>query len=217
MSSLSERHLVCILSGRGLQDLRARVALDQVHYAANHGHEVEGPHGSEIHLRLGLEFVSSLSLVAHNIEEALSGVSGLVVELKGLSLAVHYRLVPAADLKVVQEAVDRIARQHPDLRLSFGKLVYEFTPGLDWDKGRALVWLLDSLGLSRDRVFPICLGDDLTDEDAFIAVEGWGAAIAVGEPRDDTRAHYWLRDPAEVGRFLVSSCASPREDTLAGG
>ena len=202
LASLSERYLVCILSGRGLEDLRASVGLDKVYYAASHGHEVEGPRDSGVHLQRGLEFSPSLSTIARSLQERLAWVEGLVVEPKGLSVAVHYRLVPPSDLKAVERAVKRMAGAHPELRLSSGKRVYEFTPALDWDKGKALVWLLGTLGISRGRVFPICLGDDLTDEDAFVAVKDWGASIAVGELHRATAASYWLRDPTEVVRFL---------------
>ncbi len=202
LATLSEGYLVCILSGRGLEDLRASVGLDHVYYAASHGHEVEGPPDSGVHLQRGREFSTSLSAIARSLQEQLAWVDGLVVEPKGLSVAVHYRLVPPSELSAVEEEVTRMASYHPELRLSSGKRVYEFTPGLDWDKGKALVWLLGTLGLSRDRVFPICMGDDLTDEDAFVAVKGWGASVAVGELHRVTEARYWLRDPAEVVRFL---------------
>lgn len=47
-------------------------------------------------------------------------------------------------------------------------MVYEFKPKIDWNKGKALVWLLETLGLDQqDDVFTIYIGDDTTDEDAF--------------------------------------------------
>lgn len=47
-------------------------------------------------------------------------------------------------------------------------MVYEFKPKIDWNKGKALVWLLQTLGLDQqDDVYTIYIGDDTTDEDAF--------------------------------------------------
>lgn len=47
-------------------------------------------------------------------------------------------------------------------------MVYEFKPKIDWNKGKALVWLLQALGLDQqDDVYTIYIGDDTTDEDAF--------------------------------------------------
>lgn len=47
-------------------------------------------------------------------------------------------------------------------------MVFEFKPKIDWNKGKALVWLLQELGLDQhEDVFTIYIGDDTTDEDAF--------------------------------------------------
>ena len=61
-----------------------------------------------------------------------------------------------------------------------GKMVYELQPKLDWDKGRAVLYLIDALGLDGDDVVPLYLGDDITDEDAFRALAGRGIGIFVG-------------------------------------
>jgi trehalose 6-phosphate phosphatase len=46
--------------------------------------------------------------------------------------------------------------------------VLEVRPVIDWNKGKAVEFLLDSLGLAdSDNVLPIYIGDDRTDEDAF--------------------------------------------------
>ena len=73
---------------------------------------------------------------------------------------------------------------------------------LDWDKGRAVLWLLGALGLDRPEILPVYIGDDTTDEDAFRALAGHGIGIFVGPPEASTTAGYRLDDPAAVGRFL---------------
>ena len=55
---------------------------------------------------------------------------------------------------------------------------------------------------ARGEGCPIALGDDLTDEDMFAAVEGWGVAVLVGDVARPTLAGYRLRDPLESARFL---------------
>ena len=59
-------------------------------------------------------------------------------------------------------------------------MVYEIQPKIDWDKGKAVLYLLEALELDRDDVVPMCLGDDSTDEHAFEALAGRGIGIFVG-------------------------------------
>jgi trehalose 6-phosphate phosphatase len=90
----------------------------------------------------------------------------------------------------------------------FDKMVYELQPKLDWDKGRAVLYLIDALGLDRDDVIPLYLGDDITDEHAFEALAGRGVGIFVGSHDDpervgrSTAADFVLDSVAEVERFL---------------
>ena len=73
-----------------------------------------------------------------------------------------------------------------------GKKVYELLPDIDWDKGKAVLWLLETLELERGKVLPIYIGDDRTDEDAFSALENRGVGILVSEQPQVTAASYWL-------------------------
>ena len=51
---------------------------------------------------------------------------------------------------------------------NFCKQVIEIRPSIEWNKGHALEYLLDTLGLSNSsEVLPLYIGDDRTDEDAF--------------------------------------------------
>ncbi|MGB3633157.1 MAG: trehalose-phosphatase, partial [Rubrobacteraceae bacterium] len=89
-------------------------------------------------------------------------------------------------------------------------MVYEIQPKLDWDKGKAVLYLLETLELDRDDVVPMYLGDDHTDEHAFEALEDRGIGIFVGladDPESDgrsTAADYVLHTVEEVETFLDS-------------
>ena len=83
-----------------------------------------------------------------------------------------------------------------------GKKVFELRPNMDWDKGKAVLWLLDALGLDTAEVVPIYIGDDVTDRDAFDALRGRGLSLLVAEEPQATSADYRLYDVAEVRRFL---------------
>jgi trehalose 6-phosphate phosphatase len=87
-------------------------------------------------------------------------------------------------------------------------MVYEIQPKIDWDKGKAVLYLLEALELDRDDVVPMCLGDDSTDEHAFEALAGRGIGIFVGRAEDpevggrSTSTDYVLDTVEEVERFL---------------
>jgi trehalose-phosphatase len=137
----------------------------------------------------------------------------VILEEKGLSLSVHYRLVPEDDRPVVDGAVTEVAASFPDLRLTGGKLVHELRPPGDWDKGRAVLWLLNTLGWEKSDTCPVCVGDDLTDEDMFVAVDGWGVTVVVGDLDRSTRARYRLSDHAEVATLLQFFAAHPGQSS----
>jgi alpha,alpha-trehalase len=98
--------------------------------------------------------------------------------------------------------VDDAVAATPALRKAHGKKLFELRPDLDWDKGQALLWLLDALDLDRPDVLPFYIGDDLTDEDAFRAVRDRGIGILVAEEPRETAARYGLRDTWEVREVL---------------
>ncbi|MCP1362976.1 trehalose-phosphatase, partial [Halomonas sp. BBD45] len=84
-----------------------------------------------------------------------------------------------------------------------GKKVFELRPQLPWDKGKAVAWLIEALGLAEEGVVPIYIGDDETDEDAFMALrERGGIGLFVGDTTQDTAASYRLSDTVAVGHFL---------------
>ncbi|KAG6491791.1 hypothetical protein ZIOFF_046729 [Zingiber officinale] len=66
------------------------------------------------------------------------------------------------------EQVRYVLKEYPRLRLTQGRKVLEIRPTIKWDKGKALEFLLESLGFANCKdVMPIYIGDDRTDEDAF--------------------------------------------------
>jgi trehalose 6-phosphate phosphatase len=205
LEKLSPLCPVAVVSGRGLDDLRDKVGARSVFYVADHGFQVLGPVRRRLELEVGREYRPTLEQAAAALRRALAPVEGALIEEKGLSLSVHYRLVSEERHAAVLRAVADVAERFPVLRVTEGKLVYEFRPPGDWDKGKALLWVMEQLGLGKPgdgEAFPIALGDDLTDEDMFAAVEGWGAAVLVGDPGRPSRASYTVADYVQAARFL---------------
>src|SRR6266498_5758995 len=191
---------IAILSGRDLDDVRRRVDLDGIVYAGSHGFDIAGPGG--LCRQLGAEYLSILDTAEKELREALDEIPGAQLERKHFSVAAHYRNVNENDAFRVAQAVEAVAARHRELRKMDGKKVYELLPDIDWNKGKAVLWLLETLGLEGGNALPIYIGDDRTDEDAFRALEKRGVGILVSEHPQATAANYWLNNPEEVERFL---------------
>jgi len=191
---------IAILSGRDLDDVRRRVDLDGIVYAGSHGFDIAGPGG--LCRQLGAEYLSILDTAEKELRQALDEIPGAQLERKRFSVAAHYRNVNKNDVLMLARAVEAVAARYPELRRINGKKVYELLPDIDWDKGKAVIWLMESLGLDRENVRPIYLGDDTTDEDAFRALEHRGVGILVTDESQLTAARYSLKNPTEAEDFL---------------
>jgi trehalose 6-phosphate phosphatase len=150
--------------------------------------------------------------VKKRLHREMDPIEGALVEPKKTSVAAHYRLVSEEERPRVKEIVDAVLAEHPDeLKVTPGKMVFEIQPNVEWDKGRAVLYLLAALDLDRDDVVPMYLGDDITDEHAFEALAGAsprGIGIFVGAADDPevagrtTSADYVLYTIGEVEQFL---------------
>ena len=130
------------------------------------------------------------------------------MEDKGLTLTVPMREVPRAYVPLVQRRVLRLLRPALEARvlaLRTGKAVLEVRPAIKWDKGSALRWIVDHMGLSRSAsgMFPVYIGDDETDEDAFRALGATGLGILVGCERLSSAAHYYVESVEQTLHFLA--------------
>jgi trehalose-phosphatase len=191
---------VAILSGRDLADVRERVNIGAIVYAGSHGFDIAGPH--RLRKEMAAEFLPELDMVEKELGKQLAEIDSAHLERKRFSIAAHYRNVEESDVPKVERAVSEVAALHRGLRKMDGKKVCELLPDIDWDKGKAVLWLLETLGLEQANVRPIYIGDDRTDEDAFRALGQRGVGILVSEQPRLTAASYSLKDPTEVKRFL---------------
>jgi trehalose 6-phosphate phosphatase len=205
LTSLSAACPVAILSGRDLADVRERIGLPGLWYAGSHGFELTGPDGTHHQNPEAAASIPVLTEAAADLADQLGHIPGVVVEHKRFGVAVHYRNADRDRVGEVAAAV-RTAGQRTALRVTTGREVIELRPNIDWDKGKTLHWVLDYI---RDNegagpLLPIYLGDDITDEDAFDAVDDDGIAILVRHSDDGDRAtaaRYALDDPGRVREF----------------
>jgi len=203
LKNLATRETVAVVSGRDLQDVRTRVNIDHLFYAGSHGFDIQGPEGETFEHGQAKEALPVLDEVESGLRRKLQDVAGAQVERKRFSIAVHYRRVREKDLSLVADAVKEVETGYPQLRKGTGKKVYELQPDVEWDKGRALVWMMKTLGLEPDRSLAVYIGDDTTDEHAFEVLldDGIGIVVHRGTPKL-TFAEYVLSDTGEVREFL---------------
>ena len=203
---LAARFPLVVVSGRLREDAAALVGLPDLVYAGSHGFDIAGPPPAPgappLRLEVGDGVPERIDRAAERLRRELAGIEGVLVEPKRFAISVHFRLAREQDMPLIERAVDETLAAVPGLRKAHGKMLFELRPDVDWNKGRALLWLLDALGLDRPDVLPFYIGDDLTDEDAFQAIAGRGIGILVSEEPRATAARYRLRDTREVRELL---------------
>ncbi|KAK8690556.1 hypothetical protein V6N13_074088 [Hibiscus sabdariffa] len=214
-----------IISGRSRDKVYEFVGLTELNYAGSHGMDIMGPvrqssagyydcirctdkQGKEVNLfQPASEFLPMIDEVFNSLVNNIEEIQGAKVENNKFCISVHYRNVDEKDWKTVAQRVHDVIRNYPRLRLTHGRKVLEVRPVINWDKGKAVTFLLESLGFSNyDDVLPIYVGDDQTDEDAFkVLREGnRGYGILVSSVPKESNAFFSLRDPQEVMEFLKS-------------
>jgi trehalose 6-phosphate phosphatase len=139
------------------------------------------------------------------LRRRLGNVDGTFVEGKGLTATIHYRLVEDAGYEdAVHEAVRSVTDEHANtLEIHDGKQVVELRPAIEWDKGRAVEWIRDTAYDDPTDVFSIYVGDDVSDEAAFRALNDDGVAVRVGDTVTAAAADLTLDDPEAITRLLA--------------
>ncbi len=208
--ALAARCPVCVVSGRDRAVVQQLMGIDDLVVAGSHGFDIWTPREGTITHGIAADFEDLIARVTERLRAEVGSIRGVTVEPKRASVAVHYRLAAPEDRERVAAMVQALLAEHPEqLKVTPGKKVYELEPKIDWNKGRAVFYLMDVLGLDSDEIAPLYLGDDITDEDAFRALRGRGVGIIVGRPDDPevadraTAAEFVLASTEEVERFLA--------------
>jgi trehalose 6-phosphate phosphatase len=187
---------VAVISGRCLSDITKRVGLPQLAYAGNHGLEISAP---------GLQWIDP-DAMRHQIEMAafadtakgeLGTFVGAYVENKSLSISIDYRACRFDDRPLIVERLNSFKSRFSNIRLRHSQFGSEALPRTTTNKGTAAKRL--SRCPDHPQIASIYLGDDLTDEDAFSALNG---AITVRVGGGTTSARYRVDSPNDVGEFF---------------
>jgi trehalose 6-phosphate phosphatase len=193
---------VALVSGRSLDTLDALFpALRALPAAGLHGLERRGADGERHAPPAPPAALADVAAEARRVAEAYPGA---IIETKGPNLALHWRRAPQAATALRALAAAELPRL-PGYRLQAGDHVVELRPGGDADKGSAILAFLGAAPF-RGRV-PVFLGDDLTDERGFAAVNARGGISVLVGTRADSAARHALRDPPAVRAWLAAACA----------
>ena len=203
---------VAVVSGRDLRDLEKKVQITDLSYVGTHGLQIRLKNSSSVHEEIALDHERrDVANLAEELCRCLQGkfrvsgrnCGGVRIESKDTCVAVHYREADQGKVAEILDIVDNIVKHYSSLRKLQCKMAIDIRPNVSWDKGSAVNWLLTN---NADRMnadpFPIYIGDDETDQDAFQVVKAGGIGIYVGPPDKQGAAEYFLDSPAEVREFL---------------
>jgi len=185
---------------------------------APHRFDIAGLHGAQIRadgeIRAQSDAPDDMREALRDLVRFANSHVGIIVEDKRISMALHWRLAP----ELQDEALDLMRRSAaklgPGVRLQEGKAVAELVPA-GASKGSAIAWLMATPAYAGRR--PIFIGDDITDEDGFEAVNAMGGlSVRIGNDRQShatlriaspTALRHILLEGAENGSLTASSFA----------
>lgn len=198
---LAERLPVAVVSGRSVQDVRRRLLFTPWRIVGNHGAEDDELGAAEGQAALLAPARACLSAQAGPLRAA-----GVMVEDKGMSIALHYRL--AADPVAAQGAIGVLVAGLPSSLAVFGgKMVVNIVAARSRDKADAVAALVAASG-AQAAVF---VGDDVNDEPVFVRAEPGWLTVRVGHDDPRSSARWFLDGPADLPRLLDRMLAALSE------
>lgn len=202
VKKLIEKYNVAIVSGRLRADVQGLLGIDGLVYAGSHGFDILGPDIEMINPD-AQRTIPVIAEIVQKVKDELGPIEGTIIEDKKFSLAVHYRLVDEEKyFEKIQSFCQEIVKPYDNLRLMHGKKVFEILPALDWDKGKAVRFVLKAMGYSWNDVTAVYIGDDTTDEDAFRMVKTRGLAILVSDEKRPSVADFTVNTPLDLQRLF---------------
>lgn len=190
LTKVSALYPCAVVSGRSRLDVAARLDGAKIRY-------IVGNHGLEPGAALG-SFARVNARASQLLQRALASFSGIEVEDKTYSLAVHYRR--SRKKRDARSTIERAVSELPlRMRIIPGKQVVNVVPARAPNKGDALLELRKKAKVDT----ALYVGDDVTDEDVFRLDEpGRLLTVRIGASRSSGAA-YFLRDQREIDVLLA--------------
>lgn len=200
---------VAVISGRGLEDLRGLLPVQELALAGLHGLETWPPIGRpsgriDVH-----RLRADLDRLVLALKDKLGSAEGPRIEDKRHAIAFHFRGIPraaAARMRTALQAAFRETAERSSLVLVPGKEVLEARiAGVE--KGSCARAMQEKIAPGS---LAVVLGDDVTDEDLFVAFAKNGITVVVGKPKK-TSGRYEIERQEEVTPWLREVEAMWRE------
>ncbi|KAI3453527.1 hypothetical protein Pfo_010190 [Paulownia fortunei] len=227
--SVAKHFPTAIISGRSRDKVYDLVGLKELYYAGSHGMDIMFPardmvsqdhlncvkstdlQGKEVNLfQPASEFLPMISEVFRTFVEITKDIKGAKVENHKFCVSLHYRNVDENSWPLIAQYVHDILKDYPRLRLTHGRKVLEVRPVIDWDKGRAVEFLLESLvNIAMCSQF-ILVMTELMKMHSRKGNRGYG--ILVSTVPKESNAFFSLRDTSEVQDFLESLVKMAQRD-----
>ena len=190
-----------IVTGREHEDINKLLGIKNVLIISNHGFRITDGKKTWIHPGVKrFETISKEIFIA--LEKALKNYKGVLVQNKKLSLTVNYRNMSGQTLPGIRKAVRHALKVYDgEIKITSGKKVIEARPNVDWDKGKAVLKILNTKGARYRQKSIIYMGDDLTDEDVFKALDRSSITIHVGKKKNSS-ARFFVKNTHDIQKFL---------------
>nr|APD15513.1 trehalose-6-phosphate synthase [Ostrinia furnacalis] len=178
LSNMSDVY-IAIVSGRNVDNVKNMVGIEGITYAGNHGLEILHPDGSKFVHPMPMECQDKVVELLKSLQEQVCR-DGAWVENKGALLTFHFRETPLPK-RAALEAKARELIAAACFTPAPAHCALEARPPVEWDKGRASIYILrTAFGLDWcERIRVIYAGDDVTDEDAMLALKGMAATFRI--------------------------------------
>lgn len=183
---------VAIISGRRVEDVLGRLYFEPAYVIGNHG--AEDP--LQASAQADRQAMDALRARLHRAQDALRR-AGVMVEDKGASVALHYRL--ARDRRAAFKAIeDMLADLDPALKMFGGKFVVNVVARSANDKAQALAVLVERCQVDC----AVFVGDDVNDEPVFARGEPNWLTVRVGRDDPASQAQFFLDSLSDLPAML---------------
>ena len=193
LQNLSQRHQVFIVTGRHSADVQNLIQPALVPVIGLHG--LEWPN-EETPLRN--PFLDNILL---DLKPLVRRFTKLFIEDKEQIISIHTRLLEPHEIPIAQKELKHFLESTlspvPELCILEGHHIFEVRP-----KEASKAFAVKKLMAKFPNLYPVCIGDDIADEEAFLEIGNLGTCVRVGPPHVHTRAQMRLSTPADVLELL---------------